>query len=254
MSPLKVAALCGRPKFPMIAGRPQVDHKRGERGTLTGTGPVGELTEGAPLGITVLDHPLSHHYLSILRDRTTNPAEFRQTSRRLAYLLMMEATTGAALEDYPIETPLVAMTGQRLARPVVAVAVLRAGLGLIDAVTDLIPDVAVGYAGVQRDEETARPMEYYTKFPEMAGRRVLVLEPMLATGGSLCWAVERVKEAGADDIVALCVVAAPEGAARMEAAHPDVRVVTAAVDSHLNDHYYIVPGLGDMGDRLFATL
>lgn len=206
------------------------------------------------MGITVVEHPLSLHYLSILRDETTEPAEFRHTSRRLAYLLLMEATSSAALEDYPLETPLVATTGQRLARPVVAVAVLRAGLGLIDAVIDLIPDVAVGYAGVQRDEETARPMEYYTKFPEMAGRTVLVLEPMLATGGSLSWAVERVKEAGAEHIIALCVVAAPEGAARMERAHPDVRVVTAAVDSHLNDRFYIVPGLGDMGDRLFATL
>ena len=206
------------------------------------------------MGVTVIEHPLSHHYLSILRDRTTEPAEFRHTSRRLAYLLLMEATSSAALEDYPLETPLVTTTGRRLARPVVAVAVLRAGLGLIDAVIDLIPDVAVGYAGVQRDEETARPMEYYTKFPDMAGRTVLVLEPMLATGGSLSWAVDRVKEAGAEDIIALCVVAAPEGAARMESTHPDVRVVTAAVDSHLNDRYYIVPGLGDMGDRLFATL
>ena len=206
------------------------------------------------MGITVVDHPLSHHYLSILRDRSTDPAMFRHTSRRLAYVLMMEATAYAALEEYRLETPLVPTTGRRLARPVVAVAVLRAGLGLIDAVIDLIPDVAVGYAGVQRDEETARPMEYYTKFPEMAGRTVLVLEPMLATGGSLSWAVERVKEAGAEDIIALCVVAAPEGVARMEESHADVMVVTAAIDSHLNDHYYIVPGLGDMGDRLFATL
>ena len=206
------------------------------------------------MAITIIDHPLSVQYLSILRDRSTDPAEFRHTSRRLAYLLVMEATAGALLQDYPLETPLTATTGRRLSKPVVAVAVLRAGLGLIDAVIDLIPDVAVGYAGVQRDEETARPMEYYTKFPEMSGRTVLVLEPMLATGGSLSWAVERVKEAGAEDIVALCVVAAPEGAARMEREHPDVRVVTAAVDSHLNDHYYIVPGLGDMGDRLYATL
>ena len=206
------------------------------------------------MGVIVVDHPLSNHYLSILRDRSTDPTEFRHTSRRLAYILMMEAMADAALDDYPLETPLVATTGHRLARPVVAVAVLRAGLGLIDAVIDLIPDVSVGYAGVQRDEETARPMEYYTKFPEMADRTVLVLEPMLATGGSLSWAVERVKEGGAEDIVALCVVAAPEGVARMSRVHPDVRVVTAAVDTHLNDHYYIVPGLGDMGDRLFATL
>jgi uracil phosphoribosyltransferase len=137
---------------------------------------------------------------------------------------------------------------------VVAVAVLRAGLGLVDAVLDLIPDVAVGYAGVQRDEETALPMEYYTKFPDMEGRTVLVLEPMLATGGSLSWAVERVKEAGGADITALCVVAAPEGVAVMERKHPDVRVVTATLDSHLNDRFFIVPGLGDMGDRLFGTL
>ena len=206
------------------------------------------------LGITVVDHPLSHHYLSILRDRSTDPAEFRQTTRRLAYVLMMEATAQWAYDEYSLETPLAVTTGRRLARPVVAVAVLRAGLGLIDAVIDLIPDVAVGYAGVQRDEETARPMEYYTKFPDMVGRTVLVLEPMLATGGSLSWAVEQVKNAGAEDIIAICVVAAPEGAARMEQAHPDVRVVTAGLDSHLNDSHYIVPGLGDMGDRLFATL
>lgn len=204
--------------------------------------------------VTVVDHPLSRHYLSILRDRSTDPQEFRHTSRRLAYILLMEATEEAALEEYELETPLVPTTGRRLAKQVVAVAVLRAGLGLIDAVIDLLPDVAVGYAGVQRDEETADPIEYYTKFPAMEGRLVLVLEPMLATGGSLSWAVERVKVAGAENIIALCVVAAPEGVARMENEHPDVKVVTATIDSHLNDHFYIVPGLGDMGDRLFATL
>ena len=204
--------------------------------------------------ITVANHPLSHHYLSILRDRSTDPQEFRHTSRRLAYILLMEATAEASLEEYGLETPLIHTTGLRLARPVVAVAVLRAGLGLIDAVIDMLPDVAVGYAGVQRDEETARPMEYYTKFPAMEGRLVLVLEPMLATGGSLSWAVERGKAAGAEHIISLCVVASPEGVERMNMEHPDVKVVTAAVDSHLNDHFYIVPGLGDMGDRLFATL
>ena len=220
----------------------------------TPTAAVYELIRGAPLGITVVDHPLSRHYLGILRDRSTDPEEFRHTTRRLAYILMIEATAHEALDEHPLETPLAPTTGHRLARQVVAVAVLRAGLGLLDAVIDLIPHVAVGYAGVQRDEDTARPMEYYTKFPEMAGRTVLVLEPMLATGGSLSWAVERVKEAGAVDITALCVVAAPEGAARMEKTHPDVKVVTAGLDSHLNDSYYIVPGLGDMGDRLFGTL
>lgn len=204
--------------------------------------------------IKVVDHPLGQHYLGILRNRSTDPQEFRNTTRRLSYLLLMEATVDASLEDYHLETPLVPSVGRRLDRQVVAVAVLRAGLGLIDAVIDLVPGVAVGYAGVQRDEETALPLEYYTKFPAMDGRLVLVLEPMLATGGSLSWAVERVKAEGAQDIISLCVVAAPEGVERMEREHPDVRVVTAAIDSHLNDHFYIVPGLGDMGDRLFATL
>ena len=209
---------------------------------------------GGTLGITVIDHPLSYHYLSILRNSSTRSEEFRDTTRRLAYILLIEATAQEAVDEYRLETPLAPATGYRLARQVVAVAVLRAGLGLVDAVLDLIPDVAVGYAGVQRDEETALPMEYYTKFPDMEGRTVLVLEPMLATGGSLSWAVERVKEAGGADITALCVVAAPEGVAVMERKHPDVRVVTATLDSHLNDRFFIVPGLGDMGDRLFGTL
>ena len=208
---------------------------------------------GNPLAITVVDHPLSRHYLSILRDRTTDPAEFRRAARRLSYILTLEATSKLPETEYGLETPLAPATGYRPERPLVAVAVLRAGLGLIDAVVHLVPDVAIGYAGVQRDEETAQPMAYYTKFPQLRERTVLVLEPMLATGGSLGWAVERVKEAGATHVVALCVVAAPEGAARMEREHPDVEVVTAAIDSRLNDDFFIVPGLGDMGDRLFDT-
>ena len=205
------------------------------------------------MGITVVDHPLSRHYLSILRDRTTGPGEFRLATRRLSYILTLEATSRLAETEYRLETPLSPATGYRPGRPPVAVAVLRAGLGLIDGVLDLVPDVAVGYVGVERDEETARPMAYYTKFPEMRERTVLVLEPMLATGGSLGWAVKLVKEAGATHVLALCVVAAPEGAARMEREHPDVEVVAAAIDSHLNDRFFIVPGLGDMGDRLFDT-
>ena len=205
------------------------------------------------MGITVVDHPLSRHYLSILRDRTTDPSEFRRATRRLSYILTLEATSRLAETEYRMETPLAPATGYRPGPPLVAVAVLRAGLGLVDAVVDLLPDVAIGYVGVQRDEETARPMAYYTKFPGMRERTVLVLEPMLATGGSLGWAVEQVKEAGAAHVVALCVVAAPEGAARMEREHPDVEVVAAAIDSHLNDSFFIVPGLGDMGDRLFDT-
>ena len=134
-----------------------------------------------------------------------------------------------------------------------AIAVLRAGLGLLDAVIDLIPYVKVGFAGVQRNEETAEPIEYYFKPPDLERATVLVLEPMLATGGSLSWAIDKAKASGASRITALCVVAAPKGVARIEREHPDVRIVVAALDRDLNDHFYIQPGLGDMGDRLFGT-
>ena len=206
------------------------------------------------MSITVVNHPLTAHYMSILRASSTDSEQFRETTRRLAYTLVMEATSDLSLDDYELTTPMGATVGHRLSQQLVAVAVLRAGLGLLDAVIDLLPNVKVGYAGVQRDEETALPQEYYTKFPDLSGTRALVLEPMLATGGSLSWAVERLKKAGATDITALCVVAAPEGVARMDADHPNVRIVSAALDSHLNDQFYIVPGLGDMGDRLFGTL
>lgn len=203
--------------------------------------------------VTVVDHPLCRHYLTILRDRTTATPLFRETARRLAYLLVAEATADLPEVEKQIETPLEAMTGSALGRPIVVVAVFRAGLGLIDAALDLIPDARIGYAGVQRNEETAQPMEYYTKFPPMADARVLILEPMLATGGSLAWACDQVKSKGAADITAVCVVSAPAGIEVMEERHPDVRVVTAAVDRSLSDAFYIQPGLGDMGDRLFGT-
>ncbi len=146
------------------------------------------------------------------------------------------------------------MTGQQLHRPVVAVAVLRAGLGLLHSVLTLVPDAAIGFAGVQRNEETAEPMEYYTKFPDLDSARVLILEPMLATGGSLSWAIDKVKENGAKDITAICVVVAPEGVKFIEEHHPDVRIVAASLDRELNPNFYIAPGLGDMGDRLFGTV
>lgn len=203
--------------------------------------------------LTVLDHPLSRHYLTILRDRSTNTPNFRETARRLAYLLVAEATSDLPEIEKRIETPLEPTTGSALGRPIVVVAVFRAGLGLIDAALDLIPDARIGYAGVQRNEETAEPMEYYTKFPPMADARVLILEPMLATGGSLAWACDQVKAKGASDITAVCVVSAPAGVEVMAERHPDVRVVTAALDRGLSDAFYIQPGLGDMGDRLFGT-
>jgi uracil phosphoribosyltransferase len=206
------------------------------------------------MAITVLSHPLAADLLTILRDRNTNPPQFRQIAERLGYLLVAEALADLPLDEVDIETPLEATKGSQLHRPVVAVAVLRAGLGLLHSVLTLVPDAAIGFAGVQRDEETAEPMEYYTKFPNLDGARVLILEPMLATGGSLSWAVDKVKENGAKDIVAVCVVAAPEGLAKMGADHPDVRVVAASLDRELNPNFYIAPGLGDMGDRLFGTL
>jgi len=203
---------------------------------------------------TFLDHPLASDLLTTLRDKDTEPPEFRQIAERLGYLLVAEALSDMTTDEEAIETPLEATTGIRLHRPVVAVAVLRAGLGLLPSVLSLVPDAAVGFAGVQRNEETAQPMEYYTKFPPLESARVLILEPMLATGGSLSWAVDKVKENGARDITACCVVAAPEGVARMEDDHPDVRVVAAALDRELNTSFYIAPGLGDMGDRLFGTV
>ena len=205
------------------------------------------------MNLTVIDHPLTRHYMTVLRDETTEPEAFRAAARRLTYTLILEATSRVPLQQTEIRTPLETTAGYEL-RDVVAVAVLRAGLGMLDAVLDLIPQVSVGFAGVQRNEETAEPMEYYAKMPTLEGCSVLVLEPMLATGGSLSWACAKAKEFGAGNITALCVVTAPDGVTRMYEEHPDVRIVAAAHDRELNDQFYIVPGLGDMGDRLFGTL
>jgi uracil phosphoribosyltransferase len=202
--------------------------------------------------VTIVDHPLAADLLTVLRDRDTGPPQFRQTAERLGYLLVAEAISDMTTDRVEVRTPLEATDGTKLRRPVVAV--LRAGLGLLESVLTLIPDAAIGFAGVQRNEETAQPIEYYTKFPGLEGARVLILEPMLATGGSLSWAVAKVKENGARDITAVCVVAAPEGVARMETDHPEVRIVAATLDRGLNSSFYITPGLGDMGDRLFGTL
>ncbi|MDH3469799.1 MAG: uracil phosphoribosyltransferase [Acidimicrobiia bacterium] len=205
------------------------------------------------MDLTIVEHPLAAHYLTRLRNKETNPEQFRAAARRLTYLLLVEATRESSTMEIEVETPLETTKGYKIG-DLVAVAVLRAGLGLLDAVVDLVPHVKVGYAGVARNEDTAMPEEYYVKFPEMAGAQVLILEPMLATGGSLSWACDKAKEAGATNITALCVVAAPAGLERMQQDHPDVRIVAAAKDRDLSDRYYIQPGLGDMGDRLFGTL
>ena len=203
---------------------------------------------------TVLEHPLAGDLLTRLRDRETGPAEYRSLARRLGRLLAIEATRDLPTRARAVQTPLEPFEGTELATGVVVIPVLRAGLSLLDAVVDLYPDAVVGYLGMERDEHTHEPRDYYAKLPPMQGRRALVVDPMLATGGSGSAAVRYVKEAGAKDIVFMCVVAAPEGLARMQADHPDVPVVAAALDRQLNANAYILPGLGDFGDRLYGTL
>jgi uracil phosphoribosyltransferase len=203
---------------------------------------------------TVLDHPLAGDLLTRLRDRETGPAAYRELTRRLGLLLVIEATRDLATEPCKVDTPLEPFEGTAIAKGLVAIPVLRAGLGLLEAVTDLYPDAVVGYLGMERDEHTHEPRDYYAKLPPLTGRRALVVDPMLATGGSGSAAVTYVKGAGADDVSFVCVVAAPEGLARMQSDHPDVPIVTAALDRRLNANAYIVPGLGDFGDRLYGTL
>lgn len=208
----------------------------------------------APVPLTVLDHPLAHHLLARLREQDTGPAEFRTLTRRLGWLLVIEATGDLMTERVTVETPLEETKAYRIAEPLVAIPVLRAGLGLLDAATDLYPDTVVGYLGLERDEETLEPRDYYAKLPPMEGRRALVLDPMLATGGSGSAAIAHVKaHANPTSISFVCVVAAPEGIARLGADHPDVPIVAGALDRQLNDVGFILPGLGDFGDRLFGT-
>ena len=166
---------------------------------------------------------------------------------------MLEATKRIPISEFEVDTPMERTTGYAI-DDVVAVPVLRAGLGMLDAVLDMIPNVKVGFAGVARDEETTLPQEYYSKLPDLSDAFVLICEPMLATGGSLSWAVDKVKSSGAHTITALCIVTAPEGVKRMTLDHPDVQIVAASYDRALNEAAYILPGLGDMGDRLFGTL
>jgi uracil phosphoribosyltransferase len=204
------------------------------------------------MNVTVLDHPLVSHYLTILRRESTPPARFREAATSLAGLLAVEATSHLAVNEIEIMTPLSATIGHELATNVSVIPVLRAGLGLLQPVLDVLPAAGVGFVGVARNHETALPEEYYVNLPETIGS-ALVLEPMLATGGSLAFAVDAVKAAGADNVATVSVVAAPEGLEVMKERHPDVRVVVAAVDEGLNETFYIMPGLGDMGDRLFGT-
>ena len=205
------------------------------------------------MAVTIVDHPLSQHLIAGLRDVNTAPTFFRTLTKRLTTVLILEATRDLPTRPISVETPLENTTGRSLVEPVVAVPILRAGLGMLDAVVELFPLVRVGYLGLERDEATFEPSEYYAKLPDLSDARTFILDPMLATGGSASAAIDSVKKAGAPWIRMVSVVAAPEGLKTLEAAHPDVDIVTAAVDRELNNSAYILPGLGDFGDRLFGT-
>jgi len=206
------------------------------------------------MSVTVVDHPLAAHLLVQLRDRGTPPPVFRTLAKRLALALTLEAVRGLPTREKDFETPLERATGRVLAGDLVAVPILRAGLGMLEAVTELFPEVAVGYLGLERDEASLLPQSYYEKLPPVDGRVVLVLDPMLATGGSGSAACSAVKRTGRPSSMRfVCVVSAPEGLAKMEFDHPDIPIFTAAVDRQLNDRGYILPGLGDFGDRLYGT-
>jgi uracil phosphoribosyltransferase len=204
------------------------------------------------VSVTVVDHALAGHLLAQLRAEDTAPPVFRTLAKRLALTLALEAIRDLPTTEITVRTPLEETTGHVL-DDLVAVPILRAGLGMLEAVTELFPEVAVGYIGLERDEASLEPQSYYRKLPPVEGRHVLVLDPMLATGGSGSAATSAVREGGPRSIRFVCVVAAPEGIKRMEADHPDVPIFTAAIDRQLNERGYIVPGLGDFGDRLFGT-
>jgi uracil phosphoribosyltransferase len=206
------------------------------------------------VSVTVVDHPLAQHLLLALRDVTTSPALFRSLTKRLTTVLMMEATRDLPTEERSVQTPLEKTSGTALAQPIVAVPILRAGLGMLDAVVELFPEVRVGYLGLERDEATFQPSEYYAKLPPLDDARTFVLDPMLATGGSAKAALDSVKGAGAGSVRMVSVVSAPEGVKVLEESHPDVDIFTSTVDRELNDAAYILPGLGDFGDRLFGTI
>lgn len=205
--------------------------------------------------VTVIDHPLVQHKLTKMREKDTPTVEFRRLLREIAMLLCYEATRDLELETTHIETPLAPMDAPVIAgKKLVFASILRAGNGLLEGMLDLVPSARVAHIGLYRDPKTLVAVEYYFKAPEdIAERRVIVLDPMLATANSAIAAVERLKERGASDLKFVCLLAAPEGVERFCGAHPDVPVVTAAIDDHLNSHGYIVPGLGDAGDRMFGT-
>lgn len=205
--------------------------------------------------VIVMDHPLIQHKIGHIRKIETGTMDFRNTISEIAGLICFEATRELALEDVEIETPICKTTVKQLkGKKMAIVPILRAGLGMVDGVLNLIPTAKVGHIGLYRDPETLQPVEYYCKLPsDCAEREIFVVDPMLATGGSSVAAIQMLKERGCKKIHFMCILAAPEGVEAMKAAHPDIDMYIGALDERLNDHGYIVPGLGDAGDRIFGT-
>ncbi len=203
----------------------------------------------------VIDHPMIQHKLTIMRNKETGSKDFRQLLREISLLMGYEVTRDIPLADVEIETPICPMTARKVSgRKMAIVPILRAGLGMVEGLQELVPVAKVGHIGLYRNEETHEPVEYYCKLPEdIQERQVIVTDPMLATGGSACDALTMLKRRGCTNIRLMCLVAVPEGIARVQAEHPDVDIFVAAVDDHLNENAYIVPGLGDAGDRIFGT-
>ncbi|MBN9363060.1 MULTISPECIES: uracil phosphoribosyltransferase [unclassified Devosia] len=206
-------------------------------------------------GVTVIDHPMVQHKLTIMRDKDTSIAGFRRLLREIAHLMCYEVTRDLELEMIEIETPMTTMNAPTIkGKKLVFASILRAGNGLLDGMLDLVPAARVAHIGIYRDHETLQPVEYYFKAPsELDNRLIIVVDPMLATANSSIAAVDKLKERGANNIRFLCLLAAPEGIEKFSTAHPDVAIFTAAIDSHLNEKGYIIPGLGDAGDRMYGT-
>lgn len=205
--------------------------------------------------VHLLDHPMIQHKLTFIRDKNTGSKEFRELVEEVAMFMAYEVTRNLPLEDYEVETPVAKTRTKVIAgKKLGIIPILRAGLGMVNGMLRLVPAAKVGHVGLYRDPETLKPVEYYVKLPtDVAERELIVIDPMLATGGSAIAAIDFLKNRGAQSIKLMCLIAAPEGIKAVHEIHPEVDIFTAAVDSHLNDHAYIVPGLGDAGDRLFGT-
>lgn len=204
--------------------------------------------------VQVMNHPLIQHKVTLMRKKDTGSKDFRELLEEITMLMGYEITRDLPLEDITIETPLQTMTGKQISgKKLVVVPILRAGLGMVQGILNLIPTAKVGHIGLYRDPETKKPVEYYCKMPDIDGREFIICDPMLATGGSACAAIAMLKKRGIQNIKFICLVAAPEGVQALNKEHPDVKIYTAALDDRLNENCYILPGLGDAGDRIFGT-